>query len=173
MYRPGHKTPLTHHVYFCIINPVGHQRCCSVVHCYYSVLDVVAVTLYIFIINLLSFAFVFIHLTIDMVFMLVAVCSAVKILLSKLPRPWLVDEKKDDGYTALHLAALNNHIEVAELLVHQVSRYFYFFFVVFARWQHYEKFDHLLKSNLPRKCQPSPCVSFAVMMVTYKPTEKT
>jgi len=46
--------------------------------------------------------------------------SAVRILLSKLPRPWLVDEKKDDGYTALHLAALNNHIEVAELLVHQV-----------------------------------------------------
>jgi len=48
-------------------------------------------------------------------------CSAVRILLSKLPRPWLVDEKKDDGYTALHLAALNNHIEVAELLVHQVT----------------------------------------------------
>lgn len=47
--------------------------------------------------------------------------SAMRILLSKLPRPWLVDEKKDDGYTALHLAALNNHIEVAELLVHQVS----------------------------------------------------
>jgi ankyrin repeat protein len=37
----------------------------------------------------------------------------------KLPRPWIVDEKKDDGYTALHLAALNNHVEVAELLVHQ------------------------------------------------------
>lgn len=32
-----------------------------------------------------------------------------------------MDEKKDDGYTALHLAALNNHIEVAELLVHQVG----------------------------------------------------
>lgn len=45
--------------------------------------------------------------------------SAMRILLSKLPRPWLVDERKDDGYTALHLAALNNHIEVAELLVHQ------------------------------------------------------
>jgi len=29
-----------------------------------------------------------------------------------------VDEKKDDGYTALHLASLNNHVEVAELLVH-------------------------------------------------------
>jgi len=42
-----------------------------------------------------------------------------RILLMKLPRPWIVDEKKDDGYTALHLAALNNHVEVAELLVHQ------------------------------------------------------
>lgn len=44
-----------------------------------------------------------------------------RVLLSKLPRPWIVDEKKDDGYTALHLAALNNHVEVAELLVHQVE----------------------------------------------------
>ena len=43
-----------------------------------------------------------------------------RILLTKLSRPWIVDEKKDDGYTALHLAALNNHVEVAELLVHQV-----------------------------------------------------
>ncbi|XP_075212896.1 E3 ubiquitin-protein ligase MIB1-like [Lycorma delicatula] len=40
------------------------------------------------------------------------------VLLLKLPRGWIVDEKKDDGYTALHLAALNNHVEVAELLVH-------------------------------------------------------
>nr|XP_023399712.1 E3 ubiquitin-protein ligase MIB1 isoform X1 [Loxodonta africana] len=47
--------------------------------------------------------------------------SAMRVLLSKLPRPWIVDEKKDDGYTALHLAALNNHVEVAELLVHQSS----------------------------------------------------
>ena len=36
-----------------------------------------------------------------------------RILLSKLPRPWIADEKKDDGYTALHLAALNNHVEVS------------------------------------------------------------
>ncbi|PRD31921.1 UNVERIFIED_CONTAM: mib1 [Trichonephila clavipes] len=43
--------------------------------------------------------------------------NAMRILLSKLPRAWVVDEKKDDGYTALHLAALNNHVEVAELLV--------------------------------------------------------
>jgi len=42
------------------------------------------------------------------------------ILLNKLTRPWIVDEKKDDGYTALHLAALNNHLEVAELLVKRV-----------------------------------------------------
>jgi len=45
--------------------------------------------------------------------------SAMRVLLSKLPRPWIVDEKKDDGYTALHLASLNNHVEVAELLVHE------------------------------------------------------
>lgn len=43
--------------------------------------------------------------------------SAVRIILSKLSRAWMVDEKKDDGYTALHLAALNNHAEVAELLI--------------------------------------------------------
>lgn len=49
-----------------------------------------------------------------------SIASAMRILLTKLPRPWIVDEKKDDGYTALHLASLNNHVEVAELLVHQV-----------------------------------------------------
>lgn len=38
-------------------------------------------------------------------------------MLTKLTRSWVVDEKKDDGYTALHLSALNNHVEVAELLV--------------------------------------------------------
>ena len=38
--------------------------------------------------------------------------SAMRVLLSKLTRPWIVDEKKDDGYTALHLASLNNHVEV-------------------------------------------------------------
>ncbi|RZF46047.1 hypothetical protein LSTR_LSTR004760 [Laodelphax striatellus] len=49
---------------------------------------------------------------------LVNACGAMWVLLLKLPRGWIVDEKKDDGYTALHLAALNNHVEVAELLVH-------------------------------------------------------
>jgi len=44
-----------------------------------------------------------------------------RILLTKLPRPWIADEKKDDGYTSLHLSALNNHVEVAELLVRQAS----------------------------------------------------
>lgn len=33
----------------------------------------------------------------------------------------LVDTKKDDGFTALHLAALNNHREVAEILIKEVS----------------------------------------------------
>lgn len=43
--------------------------------------------------------------------------SAMKILLTKTNRLWIVEEKKEDGYTALHLAALNNHVEIAELLV--------------------------------------------------------
>lgn len=37
--------------------------------------------------------------------------------MDKLPRSWIIDEKKDDGYTALHLSALNNHTQVAELLI--------------------------------------------------------
>ncbi|XP_067936875.1 E3 ubiquitin-protein ligase MIB1-like [Watersipora subatra] len=43
--------------------------------------------------------------------------SAMKIILNKSSKNWVVDEKKDDGYTALHLASLNNHVEVADLLV--------------------------------------------------------
>ena len=39
------------------------------------------------------------------------------ILLSKLQRNWIVDEKKEDGYTALHLACLNNHSDVVDLLI--------------------------------------------------------
>lgn len=32
----------------------------------------------------------------------------------------LVDAKKEDGFTALHLAALNNHREVAQILIREV-----------------------------------------------------
>ena len=32
-----------------------------------------------------------------------------------------MDDAKDDGFTALHLAALNNHRAVAELLLESVS----------------------------------------------------
>lgn len=44
--------------------------------------------------------------------------SAMWMLLVMSPRRWVVDEPKDDGYTALHLAALNNHFSVAKLLIH-------------------------------------------------------
>lgn len=32
----------------------------------------------------------------------------------------LVDVKKEDGFSALHLAALNNHRDVAEILIKEV-----------------------------------------------------
>ena len=48
-----------------------------------------------------------------------------RVLLSKLTRPWVVDEKKDDGYTALHLAALNNHVEVPDELTLDNSIFIY------------------------------------------------
>lgn len=38
-------------------------------------------------------------------------------MLSKNEKPWVVNEPKDDGYNALHLAALNNHADVVELLI--------------------------------------------------------
>lgn len=33
----------------------------------------------------------------------------------------LVDVKKEDGFSALHLAALNNHRDVAEILIKEVG----------------------------------------------------
>lgn len=33
----------------------------------------------------------------------------------------LADVKKEDGFSALHLASLNNHRDVAEILVKEVS----------------------------------------------------
>lgn len=46
--------------------------------------------------------------------------SAVRALLGTKPNLFTINEKKDDGYTALHIASLNNHVEVAELLIQQV-----------------------------------------------------
>ena len=34
--------------------------------------------------------------------------------------PSVINGKKDDGFTALHLAALNNHLKVADLLITKV-----------------------------------------------------
>ena len=43
---------------------------------------------------------------------------AIEFIVAKIHnRQWLVDEKKDDGFTALQLAALNDHCLVAELLL--------------------------------------------------------
>ena len=38
-------------------------------------------------------------------------------LLRKNEKPWVINEQKDDGYTPLHLASLNNHLDVVQLLV--------------------------------------------------------
>lgn len=45
--------------------------------------------------------------------------SAIKKILARARQ--LVDAKKEDGFTALHLAALNNHKEVAEILIKEVK----------------------------------------------------
>lgn len=51
--------------------------------------------------------------------MLLLVCRATEKILARARQ--LVDVKKDDGFSALHLAALNNHRDVAEVLVKEVS----------------------------------------------------
>lgn len=45
--------------------------------------------------------------------------SAMRLILNKLQphRTWLIDEKKDDGFNALHLACLNNHLDIVQLLI--------------------------------------------------------
>ena len=46
--------------------------------------------------------------------------SATKLLTMKLieqQKLWLINERKDDGFTALHLSCLNNHFEVSKLLI--------------------------------------------------------
>lgn len=48
----------------------------------------------------------------------IVLSSAVEKLLQKTRQ--IVDVKKDDGFAALHLAALNGHREVAETLLTQV-----------------------------------------------------
>ncbi|CAF1661985.1 unnamed protein product, partial [Didymodactylos carnosus] len=43
---------------------------------------------------------------------------AIEAILDKIQtRQWLVDEKKDDGFTALHLSSLNDHCSVVDLLL--------------------------------------------------------
>ena len=47
-------------------------------------------------------------------------CRATKQILQRARQ--LVDQKKDDGFAALHLAALNDHSDVAQSLVTLVSK---------------------------------------------------
>ena len=49
--------------------------------------------------------------------------SSTKLLidhLTTIDKLWLVNEKKDDGFTALHLACLNNYFDIVRLLVDSV-----------------------------------------------------
>lgn len=59
----------------------------------------------------------FISLTFPIVMFSSLLYRAMEIMLERNEKPWVVNDQKDDGYTALHLAALNNHTEVVELLV--------------------------------------------------------
>lgn len=45
--------------------------------------------------------------------------SATEMILARARQ--LADVKKEDGFSALHLAALNNHYDVAEILIKEVS----------------------------------------------------
>jgi len=41
--------------------------------------------------------------------------------LVKQDKIWLVDEKKEDGFSALHLACLNNYFDIAKCLIEQIT----------------------------------------------------
>lgn len=43
-----------------------------------------------------------------------------KMMLPCLPAGLSINEPKDDGFTALHLASLNNHVEAVQLLLNAV-----------------------------------------------------
>ena len=47
--------------------------------------------------------------------------GAIRLILANFPVSSSINEPKDDGFTALHLASLNNHIEVAQALITHVS----------------------------------------------------
>jgi ankyrin repeat protein len=50
-------------------------------------------------------------------------CSAAKQLIEKFPE--LIDIPKEDGFAALHVAATNNHHEIARLLILSVRIYLF------------------------------------------------
>jgi len=51
--------------------------------------------------------------------------SSMRLLLNKINQQqkyWLIDEKKDDGFSALHLACLNNYFDIVKLIVDNVRQ---------------------------------------------------
>ena len=53
--------------------------------------------------------------------------GALRLLIPRLPALCGVNDQKDDGFTALHLAALNNHLEASQALLLAVSQNYSFF----------------------------------------------
>lgn len=51
--------------------------------------------------------------------------SSMRLLLNKINQQqkyWLIDEKKDDGFSALHLACLNNYFDIVKLIVDNIKQ---------------------------------------------------
>ena len=54
--------------------------------------------------------------------------GALRLLIPRLPALCGVNDQKDDGFTALHLAALNNHLEASQALLLAVSQNYLLFY---------------------------------------------
>ena len=46
--------------------------------------------------------------------------SAIKAMIATRPPPQVINEKRDDGFTPLHIAIVKEYVEVAALLIQEV-----------------------------------------------------